>query len=68
MLGLQPEPTFKCYPTAGVVPGKLAMSETVDWIVANKYARPIAACVPRFYFEDSAPSDHWPVQAIYDVA
>jgi endonuclease/exonuclease/phosphatase family metal-dependent hydrolase len=67
VLGLQPEPTFKCYPTAGVAPGKLAVSETVDWIVANKYARPIAACVPRFHFEDAAPSDHWPVQAVYEI-
>lgn len=67
VLGLQPDPTFKCYPTAAVVPGKLAMSQTVDWIVANAEARPIAATVPRFFFKDAAPSDHWPVQAVYEV-
>ena len=48
VLGLQPDPTFKCYPTARVAPGKLAMSQTVDWIVANREARPIAASIPRF--------------------
>jgi endonuclease/exonuclease/phosphatase family metal-dependent hydrolase len=67
VLGLQPEPTFKCYPTAAVAPGKLAMSETIDWIVANDEARPICTTVPRVFFEDSAPSDHWPVQAVYEV-
>ncbi len=67
VLGLQPDPTFKCYPTAAVEPGKLAMSQTVDWIVANGEARPIAASIPKFYFEDAAPSDHWPVQAVYEV-
>jgi endonuclease/exonuclease/phosphatase family metal-dependent hydrolase len=67
VLGLVPDPTFKCYPTADVAPGKFVMNETVDWIVANRYARPIAACVPKFYLKDSAPSDHWPVQAIYEI-
>ena len=67
MLGLQPDPTFKCYPTASVAAGKLAMSQTVDWIVANRAARPIAASIPRFFLEDAAPSDHWPVQAVYEI-
>ena len=67
VLGLIPETTFKCYPTADVAPGKFVFNQAVDWIVANKHATPIAACVPRFYFKDSAPSDHWPVQAVYDV-
>jgi endonuclease/exonuclease/phosphatase family metal-dependent hydrolase len=66
-LGLVPPPTFKCYPTADVAPGKLVMNQCIDWIVANDHARPIAACVPQFYFKDSAPSDHWPVQAVYEV-
>lgn len=66
-LGLQPPPTFKCYPTAAVVPGKLAISECVDWIVANAEARPIAASVPQFFLNDAAPSDHWPVQAVYEL-
>ena len=67
VLGLVPDTTFKCYPTADVAPGKFVMNQTVDWIVANEHARPIAACVPRFYLHDSAPSDHWPVQAVYDI-
>jgi endonuclease/exonuclease/phosphatase family metal-dependent hydrolase len=67
VLGLQPDPTFKCYPTASVAPGKLAMSQTVDWIFANAEARPIATTIPRFFLEDAAPSDHWPVQAVYEV-
>lgn len=65
-LGLVPPPTFKCYPTADVAPGKLVMNQCVDWIVTNEHARPIAASVPQFYFKDAAPSDHWPVQAIYE--
>lgn len=66
-LGLLPPPTFRCYPTADVVPGKLAFNQCVDWIVANSEARPIAASVPQFFYKDSAPSDHWPVQAVYEV-
>jgi endonuclease/exonuclease/phosphatase family metal-dependent hydrolase len=67
VLGLPPDPTFKCYPTADVAPGKFVMNQAVDWIVANKHARPLAACVPRFYYKDAAPSDHWPVQAVYEI-
>ena len=67
VLGIPPDPTFKS-PTADIAPGKFVMNQAVDWIVANRHARPIAACVPRFYLKDSAPSDHWPVQAIYEIA
>jgi endonuclease/exonuclease/phosphatase family metal-dependent hydrolase len=66
-LGLQPPSTFKCYPTANVAPGKLAISQCIDWIVANNEARPIATSVPQFFVDDAAPSDHWPVQAVYEV-
>ena len=66
-LGLQPPPTFKCYPTAAVAPGALASSQCIDWIVANEHARAIAASVPQFFFNDAAPSDHWPVQAVYEL-
>jgi endonuclease/exonuclease/phosphatase family metal-dependent hydrolase len=66
-LGLQPPSTFKCYPTANVAPGKLAISQCIDWIVASKEARPIATTVPQFFLDDAAPSDHWPVQAVYEV-
>jgi endonuclease/exonuclease/phosphatase family metal-dependent hydrolase len=66
-LGLQPPPTFKCYPTASVTPGQLAISQCIDWIVANAEARALATTVPQFFLDDAAPSDHWPVQAIYEV-
>ena len=67
-LGLQCPPTFKAYPTARVAPGKPVVNEAIDWIVANRHARPIAAAVPQFYLNDAAPSDHWPVQAVSEVA
>ena len=67
-LGLLPAPTFKCYPTAGVAPGTLVMNQCIDWIVANREARAVAANVPQFYFKDAAPSDHWPVHAVYEIA
>jgi endonuclease/exonuclease/phosphatase family metal-dependent hydrolase len=64
-LGMQSPPTFQCYPTANVQPGERTITEAIDLIVANKYARAIAASVPHCYAGDLAPSDHWPVQAIY---
>ena len=67
VLGIQPAPTFKCYPTADVAPGALVMNQCIDWIVANGEARPVAASVPQFFLKDAAPSDHWPVQAVYEV-
>lgn len=66
-LGLQPPVTFKCYPTANVRPGLPPVSQCIDWLFANPHARAIAATVPAFYFRDAAPSDHWPVQAIYEI-
>jgi endonuclease/exonuclease/phosphatase family metal-dependent hydrolase len=66
-LGVQPSPTFKCYPTAEVAPGEPATNQCIDWLVANGAARAISASVPHFYFHDAAPSDHWPVQAVYEI-
>jgi exonuclease III len=66
-LGMQSPPTFQCYPTANVQPGEQTITEAIDLIVANKYARAIAASVPQCYAGDIAPSDHWPVQAIYQL-
>ena len=66
-LGLQPQPTFKCYPTANVAFGKPVMAQCIDWLVSNRHARVIAASVPNFYLDDAAPSDHWPVQAVYEI-
>jgi len=58
-LGMQSPPTFQCYPTANVQPGERTITEAIDLIVANKYARAIAASVPQCYAGDLAPSDHW---------
>ena len=66
-LGMASPPTFQCYPTAGVQPGEPTITEAIDLIVANKHARAIAASVPQFYAVDAAPSDHWPVHAIYEL-
>jgi endonuclease/exonuclease/phosphatase family metal-dependent hydrolase len=66
-LGLQSPPTYQCYPTAGIEPGEETRTEAIDLIVANRHARPIAAAVPHCYARDIAPSDHWPVQAVYEL-
>jgi len=39
----------------------------LDWIFANERLRSVAATVPEFYHEDAAPSDHWPVLAVYEM-
>ena len=38
-----------------------------DWIVASRQARPLAASSPHVYVDDIAPSDHWPVLAVYEL-
>ena len=65
-LGMQSPPTFQCYPTANIDPGEPTITEAIDLIVANRHARAIAAGVPQCFHGDIAPSDHWPVQAIYE--
>jgi hypothetical protein len=44
------------------------VTEAIDLNTANKQARAIAASVPQYYYGDIAPSDHWPVQAIYELS
>lgn len=66
-LGLQSPPTYQCYPTAGVQPDEPTVTEAIDLIVANRHARAVAASVPQYYGSDTAPSDHWPVHAIYQI-
>ena len=66
-LGMQSPPTFYSYPTAGIERGESTVTEAIDLIVANRHARAIAASVPQCYRGDVAPSDHWPVQAIYEI-
>ena len=67
-LGVQAPPTYHCYPTADVPPGNRVVNQCIDWLVANSEARAVSAAVPHFYLQDSAPSDHWPVQAVYEIA
>jgi endonuclease/exonuclease/phosphatase family metal-dependent hydrolase len=67
-LGVQAPPTYHCYPTADVPPGDRVVNQCIDWLVANKHARAVAAAVPHFYLKDAAPSDHWPVHAVYEIA
>ena len=67
-LGLQSPPTFQCYPAAGIEPGEPTVTEAIDLIAANSHARAIAASVPQCFYGDIAPSDHWPVHAVYEIA
>jgi endonuclease/exonuclease/phosphatase family metal-dependent hydrolase len=66
-LDLLPPSTWPALPTARIVPWEVTSSQTIDWILSNEKAHPIAASVPQFYFEDLSPSDHWPVQAVYEL-
>jgi len=64
-LGQLPPPTMP----AGIFrfgPG-FASSFVLDWIVANRHARPVSASSPHVYADHVPPSDHWPVQAVYDI-
>ena len=53
--------------TKSLKPGGMIANQTIDWLVANEHARPIAAQVPHCYCDEIAPSDHWSVLAIYQV-
>ena len=66
-LGILCPPTWPCCPTANIPAGARVANQTIDWIVGNQHARPIAAHVPRCYHGDMAPSDHWPVLAVYEI-
>lgn len=66
-LGLLPPPTWPAFPTARTAEWEAITNQTIDWIVSNERARPLIASVPHFYHEDLAPSDHWPVLAMYAI-
>lgn len=66
-LEILPPPTWPAMPTARVLPWESYTNETIDWILSNDRARPIACGVPQFFLEDLSPSDHWPVQAVYEL-
>ena len=47
--------------------GGFASAFVLDWICANRHLRTIAASSPHVRDGDTPPSDHWPVQAVYEV-
>lgn len=66
-LGILPPPTWPSLPTANLKPMDDFTNQTIDWLVSNDHARPLAAEVPHFYYQGYSPSDHWPVLAVYEV-
>ncbi len=65
-LELVPLPTWPAMPTARTSAWNRITTQTIDWIVSNDLVRPIMTAVPHYYLEDVAPSDHWPVFAMYE--
>jgi exonuclease III len=66
-LGQLSPPTCPCVPTKNLDIGIYLGDQTLDWLVANERARPVAAQVPHCFHGDIAPSDHWPVLAVYEI-
>ncbi|MEK6247628.1 MAG: endonuclease/exonuclease/phosphatase family protein, partial [Planctomycetales bacterium] len=66
-LGLLCPPTWPCYPTSNFAAGHQVANQTIDWIYHNQHLRTVSAQVPHCYHGDIAPSDHWPVQAVYEL-
>ena len=66
-LGQLPPPTMPSFGERLLAYG-FSSSFVFDWIVANDHARPLAASSPHTYANDLPPSDHWPVQAVYELA
>lgn len=66
-LGIQPPPTAPSIPSSRIEVGVPITNRTIDWIMSNESARPIAAMVPHFIYHDLSPSDHWPVVAVYEL-
>jgi endonuclease/exonuclease/phosphatase family metal-dependent hydrolase len=66
-MNLVPPPTWPSFPTANIVDWQRLTTQTMDWIVSNRFARPISASAPQFYSGDLSPSDHWPVLALYQL-
>jgi endonuclease/exonuclease/phosphatase family metal-dependent hydrolase len=55
--------TYPALPTTS----DIRENQTIDWVFSNGKAKTIAAFVPQFYFDGIAPSDHWPIHAIYQL-
>lgn len=64
-LNLPVRPTYPARPTRPS--GNGVIERPLDWIFANDRVRCLSATVPHFYFDDFAPSDHWPVLAVYEL-
>ena len=62
-LNLLCPPTYPALPTTN----DINENQVIDWIFSNGKAATISASVPQFYFNGLAPSDHWPVHAIYQL-
>ena len=61
-----PPPTMPAFPDRLLGYG-FASNFVLDWIVANKNARPLSVSSPHVYVDNVPPSDHWPIQAIYEL-
>jgi endonuclease/exonuclease/phosphatase family metal-dependent hydrolase len=61
-----PPPTMPAYPDRLLGLG-FASNFVLDWIVATRRARPLSVSSPHVYAGYVAPSDHWPVQAVYEL-
>ena len=55
------------YPTTNKSAGDRVSNQTIDWLVANQHCKALAAQVPQCYYGDVAPSEHWPVLAVYEI-
>lgn len=66
-LAVQPPPTFPALPTARRAADEPLFNVCYDWITANAHARAICAQTPHCFYGDGAPSDHWPVVAVYEL-
>jgi endonuclease/exonuclease/phosphatase family metal-dependent hydrolase len=61
-----PPPTMPAFPDRLLGYG-FASNFVLDWIVANSNARPLSVSSPHVYADNVPPSDHWPIQAIYEL-
>ena len=66
-LNLLSPTTYPALPMTDFLRHNLGHNETIDYIFCNGKAKTISAFVPQFYFKGLAPSDHWPVYAIYQL-
>lgn len=47
--------------------GGFTSSFVLDWVLANSRLRALSAASPHVYVADVPPSDHWPIQAVYEL-